>query len=168
MSLKDQLVKAGLVSEQQARQSAHTERKKRKEPGGAEDRVAAEARRQVVEREREAQRARDRELARGRQKELARRQEEAAARDSRHAQIEAAIRLGRIESWAGTRTYYFQVGSHLESLSVNDDAAKRLQEGRAAIVRTGDLRQPYMLLHSAQAMVVRQIESGRVVVLHEG
>lgn len=166
MSLKDELVKAGLVSAKQARQVAHKERVERKQSGGERAQQEAEARAQEARREREAQRARDQQLAREQQARQAEHEREIQERERSQAQLDAALRDGRLEHWQGGRTYYFTDGARIESLSVSDDAARRLQEGTAAIVRSGDPGAPYTLLNAAQALRLRELAPERVVTLH--
>ncbi len=170
MSLKDELVKAGLVSAKQARQVAHRERVERKQsgqqPGAAPAQDEAAARAEEVRREREAQRARDQQLAREQQARQAEREREIQERERRTAQLEAALRDGRIENWQGARTYYFTDGARIESLSVSDDMARRLQEGTAAIVRSDAPAAPYAPLNAAQALRLRELAPERVVTLH--
>ncbi len=164
MSLKDQLVKAGLVSAKQARQAEHRERVEHKQSDQAPR--AAPAGAEEVRREQEAQRERDRLLNRERLAQQAEQERRAQERDRRHAWIEAAFREGRIEHWSGVRGYCFTDGTRIESLAVSDDAARRLQEGRAAIVRTEDPRAPYTLLHAAQALRLMEVAPERIVTLH--
>ena len=166
MSLKDQMVKAGLVSAKQARQVAHRERVERKQSGESAAQLEAEARAEEVRREQEAQRVRDRQLAREQQAQQVERERQIQERERRQAQLDAALRDGRIEHWQGMRTYYFTDGIRIESLSVSDDAARRLQVGTAAIVRTDAPGAPYTLLNVAQAARLQELAPERVVMLH--
>jgi hypothetical protein len=170
MSLKDELVKAGLVSAKQARQVAHRERVARQQPGAqpgaARAQQEAEARAEQARQEREAQRARDQQLARDQQARQAEHEREIQERARSQAQIDAALRDGRLERWQGGRAYYFTDGTRIEFVSVSDDAARRLQEGTAAIVRSGDPGAPYTLLNAAQALRLRELAPERVVTLH--
>ena len=166
MSLKDQMVKAGLVSGKQARQVAHSARVERSAHGTDEAQRAAQARAEEVRREQEAQRGRDRALNRERQENQAEQEHLAQERDRRQALVAGALRDGRIENWGGIRTYCFTDGARIESLGVSDDAARLLQEGRAAIVRTDDPRAPYTLLNAAQALRLKAVVPERIVTLH--
>jgi len=166
MSLKDQLVKAGLVSAKQARQVAHRERVERKQSGETSAQLEAEALAEEVRREREAQRVTDQQLAREQQVQHVERERQVQERERRQARIESALRDGRIEHWQGARAYYFTDGTRIESLSVSDDVARRLQEGTAAIVRSETPGAPYTLLHAAHAARLQELAPERVVTLH--
>jgi len=166
MDLKEAMVKAGLVTEKEARQAGHKERVERKQDRGDSARREAQGRVEEARRQQQAQRSRDLELNRGRQGGQAERESQARAGQLRRAHIEAALRDGRIESWGGPRLYWFQDGSRLESLQVSPDAARSLQEGRAAIVRTLDLRAPYTLIRADAARRLAELAPERVVTLH--
>jgi|SRR5579863_4241040 len=165
-NLKDQLVKAGLVSQKQARQAGHKERVDRKQDGGTEAERAAQARTEEARRQMEAQRERDREQARQQQAEQAAREQELQAQARRQSGIDAAFREGRIESWGGARTYSFTDGTRIESLGLSDTAARLLADGKAAIVRTQDPTAPYTLLAAGSAQRLRDADPARIVVLH--
>jgi uncharacterized protein YaiL (DUF2058 family) len=166
MSLKDQMVKAGLVSAKQARQAAHAERVERKTSGGEESERAARARAEEARREQEAARQRDRALSLDRQGKQAEQEHAAQERDRHQAAVAAALRDGKVEHWSGNRAYYFSDGTRIERLDVSDDTQRRLQEGRVAIVRTGEPQTPYTLLHAAQALRLGEVEPNRIVTLH--
>jgi len=166
MDLKDQLVKAGLVSAKQARQTAHQERVERKQDRGADAKREAQARAEEVLRQKEEQRVRDQALNRERLAQQAEGEREAQAGQRRQAQIESALRDGRIESWSGLRSYYFQDGTRLELLQVSDEVARMLQDGKAAIVRTFDPRAPYTVLQAGPAQRLREAAPERIVTLH--
>ena len=166
MDLKDQLVKAGLVSAKQARQTAHKERVARKQDAGADAEREAQARAQEALRQKEAQRLRDQALNRERLAQQADHDRQAQAEQHRHAQIEGALREGRLDSWGGLRTYFFQDGTRLELLQVSDEVSRLLGDGKVAIVRTLDSRAPYTVLRAAAAQKLREAAPERVVTLH--
>ena len=166
MDLKEQLLKAGLVSQKQARQAAHRDRVVRKQDGGESAQREAETRAEEARRQKEADRVRDQEIARQQAAKQAER--ELALKEQAHRQsaIDAALREGRIENWNGNRTYYFVDGTRIESLQVSETAANLMQDGRAAIVRSGDPRAPYMLINSAGAVRLKEADAGRIVTFH--
>jgi uncharacterized protein YaiL (DUF2058 family) len=166
MDLKDQLVKAGLVSAKQARQTAHRERVERKQDAGADAQREVQARAEEAQRQKEAQRLRDQSLNRERLAQQAEHERHAQAEQHRHAQIEGALREGRVDSWSGARNYFFQVGPRLEVLQVSDEVARLLQDGKLAIIRTLDPRAPYTVLRAGPAQRLRDAAPGRIVTLH--
>lgn len=165
--LKDQLLKAGLITEEQARQTAHKRRQENKQTGReARERKKAEARREA-ESQREAKRQADRE--RGREREAARagrerKQQEGQRRDSA---VTRAMDEGRVPNWEGGRQYYFRDGDEVHFLQVSDQAARMLEAGKAAIVRGGG-RGRYTLLVSGSAKALLDSDPGRVVTFHQG
>src|SRR5262249_61965249 len=91
----------------------------------------------------------------------------ASAQARNAAQLESALREGRVEHWEGQRTYYFMAREGvLEFLNVSDDASRRLSEGKAAIVRNADPRAPYALLHAGAAEKLAEVAPERIVTWH--
>jgi uncharacterized protein YaiL (DUF2058 family) len=126
--LREQMLKAGLVSGKQVRQAKHQERVHRKEVGqdGLEaERVAAE---QAFLARQEAQRRQDRE------REEARRRRQAA--EERDLALQRRIRTGWMrDATAGNKRFFFVVdGGRITFLDLSDEAARRLHFGRAAVV----------------------------------
>jgi uncharacterized protein YaiL (DUF2058 family) len=126
--LREQLLKAGLVSGKQVRQAKHEERVHRKEVGreGIEaERAAAD---QAFLARQEERRLRDHE------REEARRRSQAA--EERVLALQSRIRAGWIrEATAGSKRFFFVVdGGRITYLDLSDDAVRRLQFGRAAVV----------------------------------
>jgi uncharacterized protein YaiL (DUF2058 family) len=120
-----------------------------------------------VAREAEAQRERDRKAAAQRNAEHAAREQAVQAQARAAGLVESALREGKVEHWEGNRAYYFVArGTEIEFLNVSDDAARRLSEGKAAIVRTGDPKAPYTLLHAGHAQKLAGAAPERVVAWH--
>ena len=139
--LREQLRKAGLVSDKQVRQAKHQERLHRKEVGQsglAEEKAEAERR---LRAEREAMRARDRE-----------REQQRKAREAEAEQAEALrrrIRAGWIrDATGGSRRFFFEVGEgRITYLDLNEQAVRRLQNGTAAVAETrGAVRGEFCLV----------------------
>jgi uncharacterized protein len=139
--LREQLLKAGLVSAKQVRKAKHEERVHRKEVGheGLESERAE--RDQALRQEQEEKRRQD--------------QEREAARKIELAEQEAANALARRiqtgwmrDATGGNRRYYFLAeGGRITYLDLNDQAARRVQSGTAAIVLTlGAVRGEFCLV----------------------
>jgi uncharacterized protein YaiL (DUF2058 family) len=128
--LRDQLRKAGLVSDKQVRRAKHEERVHAKQVG--HDGVEAERRAEEERLLAEAEERRKADKARAEaQKKL---QEEAEARD----RLSNLIRAGWIrEATAGSRRIFFETRTgRISFLDLSDSAVRRLSTGRAAIIET--------------------------------
>jgi len=166
-SLRDQMLKAGLVSKKDAKRVAHSQRVETKETGREEMERRAAEERAAIARQAEEQRERDRQTAAKLKAEQDAREQTIQAEVRVTAHIEGAMREGRLEHWEGNRAYYFVARDReIEFLSVSDDSARRLAEGKAAIVRTMDPKAPYTLLHAGGAQQLKEVAPERVVVWH--
>jgi len=124
-SLQDQLLKAGLVSEQQVKQ---TKSKKRKQKRAGDDR--SEAQRRDAAKAAAAKREHDRELNRQRDEEAKRKAEEVA--------LWQLVRDSRISRDGGDLAYNFTDGTKLKRLYVTAEQQSGLVAGKLAIVRQDD------------------------------
>lgn len=129
-SLRDQLLKAGLVSQKQARQSQHQRRVKRKTEG----REGVEAERAAKRAELAAQKAAERAAAKARS---AARNAETDARSLQN-QINQIVKGGkaRIDE-RGRRRFYFETrDERVVYLALGDADNEQLQSGQLAIVES--------------------------------
>lgn len=166
-SLRDEMLKAGLVSKKDAKRAAHTQRVETKETGREEIERRAAEERAAIAKQAEAQRERDREAAAKAKAEQDTREQALQGQARLAAQIDAAYREGRVEHWEGQRTYYFTIGEReIQFLTVSDDASRRLSEGKAAIVRGPDPKAPYTLLHAGAAEKLAEVAPDRIVTWH--
>ncbi|MGD2019599.1 MAG: DUF2058 domain-containing protein [Thiohalocapsa sp.] len=137
-SLQDQLLKAGLVNEQQLKQ-AKTKKRKQKRAGGG--RAADDAERgAAAERAAAAKRERDQELNRRREAERQRKAELVA--------LWQLVRDNRVSRDGGDVAYNFADGSALKRLYVKAPQQKAIADGELAIVRHDDF---YELVPAAVA-----------------
>ncbi len=150
-SLQDQLLKAGLVSEQRLKQTKTGKRKQRRKGGDDQ----AEAQRRQAEQARAEKQARDRELNRQREEEARRKAEENALRQLIHTH--------RIRRDRGDLAYNFSDGSRLKRLHVNAEQHKGLVDGKLAIVRQDAF---YELVSAETAARVAERDASRVLVLN--
>jgi hypothetical protein len=150
-SLQEQLLKAGLVSEQQARQTKSKKRKQKRGGSGTE----AAAQRQAAQQAAAEKQARDRELNRKRDEEARRRAEVVA--------VWQMIRDNRIPRDGGDIAYNFTDGTALKRLYVNAAQQRDIVAGRVAIVRHDDF---YQLVPAAVAQRVAEHDAALVVVLN--
>jgi hypothetical protein len=167
-TLGDQMVKAGLVSKKDAKRAAHDRRVETKQVGRDELERRAAGERAAAARQAEEQRRRDQQAAAHHKAEEESRDQVRQAQARKAALIEAALREGKLENWEGGRAYYFVArGKEIEFLNVTEDAARRLAEGKAAIVHTGDPRSPYILLHAGAAQRLKDVAPERIVCWHQ-
>jgi uncharacterized protein YaiL (DUF2058 family) len=149
--LREQLRKAGLVSEKELRRAKHQERVHATEVG----RAGLEAQRRDAEdrarREAEAQREADRR----REEERRRIREEDAAR----SRVEKLIRGSVLTGTSGSRRFFFETPEgRIRFLDVSDLAARRLATGSAAIVEAhGTARDEYCLIDARSASELASI-----------
>lgn len=164
--LKQQLVEAGLVSEEDARRATHVERVSSKPRKPADREKQAEATRQQHKKEQAVQRDSDRH--REEERKATRSQKEAGqqARQKRDSAVAKSTRDGGLENWEGRRTYHFQVGKRIESLRVNDEAARRLEQGKAAIVGREDGKRGYSIITSGAASRMEDSAADLIVCWH--
>ncbi|MGB5832169.1 MAG: DUF2058 domain-containing protein [Thiohalocapsa sp.] len=122
-SLQDQLLKAGLVSQQQAKQTQSKKRKHKRAGGGdAGQQQAAKAAAQKREQDRELNRRRD----------------EEAKRKAEVVALWQLVRENRISRDRGDIAYNFMDGNSLKRLYVNAEQQTGLVAGKLAIVRQDD------------------------------
>ena len=127
-NLKDQLLKAKLVSKKQVRKIEHEERERQKKLG----RKGVQEERERLRRERE-EKERHRKAEQQRQSQLRKQAEEALTARQRIAGLVAGADL--LESGAGPRRFHFVASDgSIPCLELSDDLAARLEKGTAAIV----------------------------------
>jgi uncharacterized protein len=166
-SLRDEMLKAGLVSKKDAKKAAHTQRVEIKETGREEIERRAAEERAAIAKQAEAQRELDRVAAAKVKAEQEAKEQAISAQARFTAQIESVLREGRVEHWEGQRAYYFVVRDReVEFLNVSDDASRRLSEGKAAIIHTSDSKAPYALLHAGAAEKLAEVAPERIVAWH--
>jgi uncharacterized protein len=144
--LRDQLLKAGLVSSKQVRQAKHQERVHRKEVG--QDGLQAER----SQRERAAEEARQEKRRLDREREEARRRHR--EEEERAEALARRIRAGWIrDATAGGRRFYFVVEEgRITYLDLSDQAVRRLQAGSAAILSSlGAVRGEFCVVDAGAA-----------------
>jgi uncharacterized protein len=152
-SLQEQLLKAGLVNEQQAKQTRAEKRKqqaptRRNEAGALDPRLQA----QQVQAEK-AQRDR----------ELNRKREEEAKRREIAAQIRQLIAENRVKGREGDVAFHFPDGPRLKHIYVTAAIQRQLSQGSLAITR---LDGRYELVPLAVAEKIRARDPSRILAGH--
>ncbi len=166
MSLRDQMLKAGLITEEQAKRAAHSQRVEKTRSDPKERAQHKQASQEEVRRQREAERAGHREQSHQQQAQQVERQQSLSEQQRRSAAIVAAYRDGAIASWEGARRYCYAVQGRIEWLLVSDDVGRKLEAGLAAIVSGERNPQRHAVLLAGAALKLRELAPERVLVLH--
>jgi uncharacterized protein len=129
MSLRDQLLQAGLVNERQSNEAErHLRQQQRERQQLPKDKRAMASRSELA-----AKRA---QLAKAaRDQELSRRQKEQADKKARHAQIEQLIEQNRLPQAQTDERYNFVDGNKIRCIPADHSVRDRLSRGEIAIVR---------------------------------
>ena len=154
LSLRDQLLNAGLVNEKQAKQATKQQQKQeRLERKGQVDKdesvrqAALQARAEKVEHDRE----------------LNRQQQEKQDQKAKAAQIKQLIETSRLPKLDTDDYYNFVDGKKVKRLSVNAMLRDKLSRGSLAIVRHGG---GYELIPRDAALKIQDRDARRIVLLN--
>lgn len=130
-SLRDQLLKTGLVDEKKAKQVAKEKRDEHKQQkqAGKHAPTAADLARQRATQEQAARAQRDREANLKKQ--------ETAARKALYAEVRQLITSNRVERKGGELAYRFRDDTKIEKIYVNDVLQQQLARGQLGITRIG-------------------------------
>lgn len=156
MSLRDQLLQAGLVNEKQAREA---ERQLQRQQQGRQQQPKQQ-RGQPSAQERAAQQS---VLAKAaRDQELNRRQQEKAERKARHAQIKQLIELNRLPKGEGDEYYSFVDHNKVRRIVADGAVRERIIRGEILIARCEGR---YELVPAETAARIRERDE-RAVIAH--
>lgn len=148
MSLKDQLMKAGLANAKQVRRAEHEKRQMAKDPNAeTAEQLAAKAM---------AEKA-------GRDRELNRRQQEEKEQRAIAAQVRQLVEGHRIDRKGGDVPFQFTDDKKVKKLYVKPAQQSQLANGQVAIVRLGE---GYELVPTVVAEKIRQRDEATVVLLN--
>lgn len=150
-SLREQLLRAGLVSEKQVHQAEKHSRKQARAATAATD-AQKRAAAQQSQTARAAKAARDRELNR--------RNTEKAEAKAREAQARQLVEQHRLPSVENGTPYYFQDGVHIKRIDVDTGQRNRIVAGDVVIARLGS---GFALLPSSAAARVRDRDPRAIV-----
>lgn len=165
MSMRDQLLKSGLVSKDQVKKVETDKRKKGHKAKKDKSLAQAEAERQAQEarerqQEAEHQRQRDRQLNEERQRQ--RRQREAAAR------VQQLVDSNRLNESKAEVAYHFTLdGRFIKRVWVTPQQQKLLALGRLAIARNPENQYDFPLVSREVALRLREADPAAVVLLHQ-
>ncbi|MGH8493723.1 MAG: DUF2058 domain-containing protein [Moraxellaceae bacterium] len=148
MSLKDQLMKAGLANAKKARKAEHEKRQQAKDP-------QAETAQQLAQKAQSEKAERDRELNRQRQEEM--------ERKAVIAQIRQLTENNRIDRKGGDIGWQFTDEKKIKKIYVTKAQQGQLERGQIAIVR---LDEGHELVPAMVAEKIRQRDAAAVVLLN--
>jgi uncharacterized protein YaiL (DUF2058 family) len=154
MSLRDQLLKAGLVNEKQAKQASKQKQK--------QQRLEHKGQAEKDDSQREAAlKAQAEKLARD--QELNRQQQEKAQKKAMAAQVKQLIEGSRLPRLATEDYYNFVDEKKVKRIAVNPMLRDKLSRGTLAIVR---LEGKYELIPREAALKVQEREPQRIILLN--
>ncbi|MDH5752440.1 MAG: DUF2058 domain-containing protein [Deltaproteobacteria bacterium] len=166
MSLKEQMLKAGLITEKQARQVDHRQKVQTKKQGHAVKETRARESREEAQRQQREKQQRDRELMERQNQKRAGEEQVLGQKARQLTRLEKAYREGVLANWEGSRRYYYNNDGRVDFLMVSDETARKLEAGQAAIVRGPGSSPHPTILNAAALLVLREEEPGRVVTYH--
>ncbi len=147
MSLREQLLQAGLINKKQAQQAGQQQRKQSKSQAGliAQQKLA-------VQQAQAAKTARDQALNR--------QQQEKAEKKARIAQIKQLIEQNRVPKIDSDDHYNFIDGNKIRRVPVNSSVRERLVRGELVIVRHAG---SYAIVPAATAERIGECDAYRVI-----
>ncbi|AHF68962.1 MULTISPECIES: DUF2058 domain-containing protein [Pseudomonas] len=154
LSLRDQLLKAGLVNQKQAKQVGKEKQK--------EQRLAHKGQIQIDDSQKRAAQEAQAEKAR-RDQELNRQQQEKAEAKARTAQIKQLIEVSRLPKLTTEDYYNFVDDKKVKRISVNALMRNKLSSGSLAIVHHGG---GYEIIPREAALKIQERDPRRVVLLN--
>lgn len=154
-SLRDQLLKAGLVDEKRAKQVGQEQRRQSKQQPG-KGKAEAEAARRRAQQAQAEKAARDRELNR--------QQQEEAQRKALRAQIKQLIEQNRLPKRDGEIAYNFTDGQKVKRIYVSEPVRQQLGSGAAVVVK---LHGQYDIVPAAIADKIRERDPACIVTRDE-
>ncbi|MBU0654023.1 MAG: DUF2058 domain-containing protein [Gammaproteobacteria bacterium] len=164
MSLKDQLLKAGLIdqskaqkAEQEQRKQAHQKTAKAQKQAKRTGEVIVDEAKLLAEKARQEQAERSRELNR--------QQREQAEKKAIQAQIRQLIEMNRINRKQGDIAYQFADGSKIKKIYLTTKLQDQLAYGMIALVKLGE---GYELVPKQVAEKIAQRDAACILVQNSG
>ena len=153
MSLRDQLLKSGVVNKKQAQKAANAARQEKRQKNPADDVALA------IQKELDERRERDRQL--NREREEQRRLRETAN------QVREIILTNDCRDRYGDETYFFVLGAvQIRSIRVTDDQRAQLARGQLGVCNAEPEGEDFHIVTREQCERVRAIAPKLVIVLH--
>jgi uncharacterized protein YaiL (DUF2058 family) len=151
-SLRDQLLKAGLINKKQANDAERQQQRQERQPPSKHKPAVTPARSPSAQAAQAAKTARDQALNR--------RQQEKAEKKARLAQIKQMIEQNRLPAVEDGDSYNFVEGSKIRRIVVNPAIRDRLRRGEIVIVRHAGR---YDLVPAAIGTRIRERDEGAFI-----
>lgn len=151
-SLRDQLLKAGLINKKQANEAERQQQRQERQPPPKQRHKAAPERAVATQSAQGAKAARDQALNR--------QQHEKAEKKARLTQIKQLIEQNRLPTVENGESYNFVDGSKIRRIAVNTSIRDRLTRGEIAIVRHEGR---YDLVPAAIAIRIRERDASAFI-----
>lgn len=152
LSLKDQLLKAGVVNKKQAKKAAHDKRSSKKKNKG---KVPVPQINKTLQ-EQQAKEKRNHELNQQRNKDK--------LKQEGLAQVKQLIETNCLKLDDGDDPYYFKVGKMIKKLYVTREISSKLTTGMLAIVKRDD---HFVIVPSKVVKQIAERDPDTFVVLHD-
>lgn len=156
MSLKDQLLAAGLVSEKQVKKANKKKYQAAKEARNGGKALEEDKAKIAAEKSKEAKKAKDRELNAE--------QKAKAEKKAISAQIKQLIEVNKLPKDAEGTAYNFSDGKRIKKIYLSDDLIDQLSKGRLCIVKLGD---QYEVVATPVADKIAERDETRIIVRNE-
>jgi uncharacterized protein YaiL (DUF2058 family) len=164
MSLKDQLLKAGLIDQSKAEKAERDQRKQAHQKTAQAQKKAKKTGEVLVDEARVlADKARQEQAERSR--ELNRQQREQAEKKAIQAQIRQLVEMNRIDRKQGDLAYQFADGSKIKKIYLTAKLQDQLAYGVIALVKSGD---NYELVPRMVAEKIAQRDAALILVQNTG
>ena len=163
MSLKEQMLKAGLIDEAQAKRASHeTRRVQKKTPHNKREQQTRQSKEEAAQ-QAKAQREQDR----LREQERQAAQQKSTGQTERSNIRQTVFRDGLLANWQGPKRYHFVEQGRVEFIDVSDTVLEKLSQGRAAIARRPNKGQQYEVITRAAGDLLREAMPEYLVLLHD-
>lgn len=164
MSLKDQLLKAGLIDQSKAEKAERDQRKQAHQKTAQAQKKAKKTGEVIVDEAKElADKARQEQAERSR--ELNRQQREQADKKAIQAQIRQLVEMNRIDRKQGDLAYQFADGNKIKKIYLTAKLQDQLAYGVIALVKSGD---SYELVPKVVAEKIAQRDAALILVQNPG
>lgn len=148
MSLKDELLKAKLISKKQLKRLEHQDRVEKKQLGQGKLQGKKQQQLQAIEKKQQQKKQQDQQRAK--------REQEKRLNKEKLAQIRQIINQGKLQGHgAGNRKFYFVTrNGKIPFILVSDDLMRQLERGEMAIIEPGDATDEFVVVdgHSANKL----------------
>ena len=164
MSLKEQMLKAGLIDEAQAKRAEQEKREKKKKSSHKQQEQERQKARQQVAKQAEAKREQDRQREQERQ---AQTRQQSVEKQEGTSIRQTVFRDGLLANWQGQKRYHFEEKGRVQFIDVSETVQQKLEQGRAAIARRPNTGQQYEVISKNAAEILKESQPELLIVFHD-